>query len=407
MRALVEGSPVYIKGSGAKPDELKNVGGVYSCTCPAWRNQSAPIDKRTCKHLKAHCGDAAETARIGGVSIQPALGTAPTPATVCNTTKVPLMEVIAEVTDQRERQAEAKEAPQTVNGRVVTADAAYAQTILDRAAKDGRKLRQDEKTKLHGPPILLAHKYEDFPDLDPTGWWYSEKLDGVRAYWDGKNFVSRQGNIFHAPDWFKAALPDEILDGELWMGREMFQKTISVVKRLDWGEGAKSIKYVIFDVPGRKDEIFEARLNAAINHALAANAPHVKAHPHHAVQSRKHLADELKAVAALGGEGLMIRKPKSLYEAGRSSTLLKVKPWEDAEAVVVGYEAGKGRHKGVVGGLLVRTPEGKEFNLGTGLSDEERRNPPKVGSTVTYSFTGKTEAGIPKCAAYLCVRDYE
>lgn len=42
--------------------------------------------------------------------------------------------------------------------------------------------------------ILLAHKWE--PDHDPTGWWMSEKLDGVRAYWDGEAFVSRRGNQF-------------------------------------------------------------------------------------------------------------------------------------------------------------------------------------------------------------------
>jgi len=390
MPALIEGSPVEMKGSGAKPYVLKNVGGVYSCSCPSWRNMGGPVDRRTCKHLKKHCGDAAEAARIGSM---PAFAQAGT--------------TTARVSSAAPNMAVGPATAATVNGRVVTADADYAQTILDRAAKDGRKLRQDEKTKLHGPAILLAHKYEDFPDLDPTGWWYSEKLDGVRALWTGKEFLSRQGNIFHAPDWFKAAMPDEALDGELWMGREMFQKTISVVKRLDWGDGAKLIKYVIFDVPSLKNEAFEARIDAAVNHAVAANVSHIKAHPHHPVQSRKHLADELKAVAALGGEGLMIRKPKSFYEAGRSSTLLKVKPWDDAEAVVIGHEPGKGRHKGVVGGLLVRTPDGKEFNLGTGLSDEERRSPPQIGDTVTYSFTGKTEAGIPKCAAFLRIRPEE
>jgi DNA ligase-1 len=400
MPALVEGSPVYIKGSGAKPYELKNVGGVYSCTCPAWRNQGVPIDKRTCKHLKAHCGDASEAARVGGQSAQPALGTAPTAATVCNTTKVPLMEVIAEVTDKAA-------AVQTVNGRVVTADASYAQTILDRAAKDGRKLRQDEKTKLHGPPVLLAHKFDDFEDLDPTGWLYSEKLDGVRAWWDGKNFISRQGNVFHAPDWFKAGLPDHLLDGELWIDRGKFQATIAVVKRLDGGDMWKSVKYVVFDAPHLTDKGFEDRLEALEAVCLASGNQFLKFHPHHKVQSRKHLLDELKEVAALGGEGLMIRKPGALYEAGRSATILKVKPWDDAEAEVVGYEPGKGRHKGVVGGLIVRMPNGKEFNLGTGLTDAERRNPPKIGAKVTYRYTGMTDAGIPKCTGFICVRDYE
>lgn len=402
MPALIEGSPVYVQGSGKKPYELKNVGGVYSCSCMAWRNQGLAIDKRTCKHLKKHCGDAEEAARIGGQSAQPALGTAPTAATVCNTTKVPLMAVIAEVADKT-----AAEGVQTVNGRVVTADASYAQTILDRAAKDGRKLRQDEKTKLHGPPVLLAHKFDDFEDLDPTGWWYSEKLDGVRAWWNGENFISRQGNVFHAPAWFKEGLPDHLLDGELWIDRGKFQATMAVVRRLDGGDMWKAVKYVVFDAPHLTDKGFEERLDALEKICLVSTNQFIKFHPHHRVQSRKHILDELKAVESLGGEGLMIRKPGALYEAGRSATILKVKPFKDAEAVVIGYEPGKGRHKGVTGGLLVRMPNGKEFNVGTGLTDAERRSPPKVGATITYRYTEHTNDGIPKCASFVCVRDYE
>lgn len=365
MPALIEGQPQYVKGSGAKPYELKNVGGVYSCSCPAWRNQGIPIDKRTCKHLKAHCGEAAEAARVGAA--------APVGAPV-------------------------QAAPATANPN--------AATILARAAAQGRKLRQDEKAKLNGPPILLAHSIEDHEDLDPTGWWYSEKLDGVRAYWNGTDFVSRQGNVFHAPAWFKASLPkDCVLDGELWIGRKAFQKTISIVKRLDWGDGAKLVKYVIFDAPDHGG-IFEARINHAINCAVAANVKHVLAHPHDLVKSRDHLFEELRRVEALGGEGLMIREPKSLYEVGRSHTLLKVKPFKDAEGTVVGHEPGKGQFKGLTGGLVVRMSDGKEFNVNAGTL-ETRRNPPPVGTKITYRYTELTDGGIPKCASFVCVRDYE
>jgi DNA ligase-1 len=163
----------------------------------------------------------------------------------------------------------------------------------------------------------------------------------------------------------------------------------------------------MYDCPSRKDDIFETRLNAVVNHEIAANVPHIQAHPHHQVLSRKHLVDELHRIEALGGEGLMIRKPHSLYEAGRSNTLLKVKPFKDGEATVLGYEPGKGRHKGVMGGVLVRLPSGVEFNVGTGFSDVERRNPPKVGATITFRYTELTEDGKPKCASFVCVRDYE
>jgi DNA ligase-1 len=387
MPQLIEGKTEYVQGSGKKPYELKNVGGVYSCSCPAWRNQSVPIDKRTCKHLRSFCGSASEDARIGSSTVVNQAGT---------------------TTGHLQTQKPNVSVASSHEGKVIRADAQYAQMIVDRAAAEGRKLRPDEKAKISGPPVLLAHKFDSFKDLDPTGWWWSEKLDGVRAYWDGSRLISRQGNVFHAPEWFKAALPkDAILDGELWMGRQMFQKTISIVKRLDWGEDAKKIKYVLFDVPSRKNEIFEARLNAAINYTIAANVPHIQAHPHQRVESRKHLFELLKEYEALGAEGLMIRKPGSLYEEGRSSTLLKVKPFKDGEAVVIGHEPGKGRHKGVMGSCVVRLPSGVEFNVGTGFTDQERRNPPEIGATITFRYTELTEDGKPKCASFVCVRNYE
>jgi DNA ligase-1 len=386
MPQLVEGQPVYIQGSGAKPYELKNTGGVYSCSCPAWRNQGLPIDKRTCKHLKKHCGDAAEQARTGIQS-----------SSTAKTVKA----------KKAKKGSKAKAHNGVHDGKVITADADYAQTVLDRAAAEGRDLRQDEKAKLHGPPILLAHKFEDYDDLDPTGWWYSEKLDGVRAYWNGQDFVSRQGNVFFAPDWFKAPLPkNEILDGELWIGRQMFQKTLSVVRRHDWGEGARDVRYVIFDVPSR-EEGFEERLQAARDHAAVMKAAHVQAHPHDVVQSRKHLLDELNQAAAAGAEGLMIRKPGSMYRKGRSSELLKVKPFQDTEGVVIAHKPGKGRHKGVLGAVVLRLSTGVEFDLGTGFTDAERRSPPPIGANITFRYTELTNEGKPKCTSFICIRDYE
>jgi len=399
MPQLIEGSPVEVQGSGAKPYILKNVGGVYSCSCPAWRNQSLPIDRRTCKHLRSHCGSANEDARIGGKPamapsgapvVFPAVSAAPSPPTGAETED----EVLAAIFNRTV----------TISGRVP----ASAPNASATPAEEPRKLRPDEKAKLNGPPVLLAQSFEDFDDLDPTGWWYSEKLDGVRGYWNGKDFISRQGNVFHAPDWFKAGLPDHPLDGELWMARKSFQKTISVVKRLDAGKQWESIRYVVFDAPHMKAP-FEDRMIYLWNLMPKGSAriPWAEVHPHSKLQSRKHLMDELRAYEALGAEGLMIRKPGSLYEARRSATLLKVKPFKDAEAEVISHEPGKGRHKGRLGALVVRMPNGKTFNVGTGLSDADRDSPPKIGATITYRYTEHTDDGIPKCASFVCVRDYE
>lgn len=354
------GQTVEMKGSGAKPYLLKNVDGkVYTCSCPAWRNQSGGV-VRTCKHLRAQLGSAHEDARVAGSAPSAAPPAAP--------------------------------------------PSAAGQAAVARAAAAGRKLRPDEKAKLNGPPVLLAHPWDQ--DVDPTGWWISEKLDGVRAYWDGKQFISRQGNVYTAPGWFTAPLPDHPLDGELWMGRQMFQKTISIVKTLDSGERWRDVVYVVFDAPHLTDP-FEERMRQVDAFLRNRSGPNLRAVTQSPCLGKAHLKQELARLVALGAEGLMIRKPGSLYEAGRSHTLLKVKPFQDAEAVVVGHTDGKGRHKGVLGALVLRMPDGKEFSVGTGLTDAERRSPPKVGAVVTYSFTELTDGGIPKCAAFVAVRDYE
>jgi len=104
--------------------------------------------------------------------------------------------------------------------------------------------------------VMLAHKWED--KVDPTGWWMSEKLDGVRCYWSGSKLYSRQGNEFLAPDYWKKDLPKEPLDGELWCGRGLFQKTLSIVRRTvtnshtdaDW----KYVTFLVFDAPARSEK---------------------------------------------------------------------------------------------------------------------------------------------------------
>lgn len=459
MPDLVEGQVQYVQGSGKKPYELQLKGGVYSCSCPAWRNQSAPIDKRTCKHLKLVRGDAAEQVRTSGFHAvgvtsgrtqTAAPNQAKPPRSVVEADfaelelralaqspanpglKTAAVEILEKMKTERPEEyaklsawVDALPEPKTSPGcacergstcdvshdpatcpciRCTTAGSKHA--VLARAEKTaGRKLRPDEKTKLFGPPVLLAHPFED-ADVDPTGWWMSEKLDGVRAYWDGKDFVSRQGNVFHAPDWFKEGLPSHPLDGELWMDRRSFQQTISIVKSIDAGPRWKAVQYLVFDMPHLKIP-FEARQDALEEVCLASKSKILKIVQQTPCKDPAHLKTELDQLVKMGAEGLMIRKPGSSYEAGRSWSILKVKPWKDAEAAVVGYEAGKGRHKGRTGGLVVKTDAGIEFNIGTGLSDEDRRNPPKVGARITFRYMDVTDAGVPKGASYVCTRDYE
>ncbi|SPE56849.1 DNA ligase [Verrucomicrobia bacterium] len=230
----------------------------------------------------------------------------------------------------------------------------------------------------------------------------SEKLDGVRAYWDGKQFLSRQGNLYHAPAWFIERLPEVPLDGELWIGRKKFQRTVSIVRRQDKTDLWHEVRYLVFDAPDAANG-FEERM-AFLKDLLASRAAKfVSPHEHTRCEGLDHLRAELSRIESLGGEGLM-RQPGSQYVAGRSSTLLKVKSFHDAEALVVGHQAGAGRHHGRLGALLVRFADGTDFAIGTGFSDRERNNPPPIGATVTFRYQELSEAGVPRFPSYVGLR---
>jgi DNA ligase-1 len=245
---------------------------------------------------------------------------------------------------------------------------------------------------------LLAHKWET--DHDPTGWWMSEKLDGIRAYWDGETFTSRLGNKFYAPDWFVADLPADTLDGELWVGRKQFQRTTSIVRSGAGSDEWKAVTYVVFDAPEAKGG-FEQRLAHIEKVMTRAKAPHARFLEHQQCNGIAHLKEELARVEALGGEGLMLRQPGSKYAIGRSNTLLKVKTFHDAEARVIGHAPGTGKHKGRLGALIVQLPDGVEFNVGTGFSDAERESPPAIGAVITFRYQELSNDGVPRFPSYV------
>jgi len=245
---------------------------------------------------------------------------------------------------------------------------------------------------------MLAKTYDD---SDPTGWWASEKLDGVRAIWDGSRLVSRNGHEFHAPEWFTAGLPaDVVLDGELWEGRGLFQQTTGKVRTQyepDW----TGVEYVIFDLIA--DGPFEARLERLKALQLPS---HARVLNQVRCSGRRQLGEMLLAITDIGGEGVMLRRPGSLYEHKRSGSLLKIKEFQTEEAVVTGYEKGKGKYEGLVGALLCRFRE-KIIEIGTGLSDELRQKPPAIGREITFKYYELTENGMPRFPVFLAMRDYE
>jgi DNA ligase-1 len=334
MPDLTDGQTYEMQGSGKNPYRIKNVGGVYSCTCPAWCNQNLPSNARTCKHIRKLRGDAAEEARL--------------------------------------------------------ASAGELKPLKPVGAEDKKEL-----------PLLKGEPWDWEQDL--TGWWLSEKLDGVRAYWDGKQFLSRGYNIYDAPDWFKAGLPGHALDGELWIDRKKFQDASDIARCQNQPDRWKPMKFLIFDAPDAKGP-FEDRMKF-----LADTLPKWKSQfttlvEHVVCKGNDHLEEELDRILGLGGEGLMVRKPGSHYERSRSSTILKVKKFLDMEVIVDDYEAGEGRHKGRVGALWVKLSNGKTCKVGTGLKDKDRDNPPAKGSIITVKYQELTDDGVLRFPVYVGVR---
>lgn len=251
------------------------------------------------------------------------------------------------------------------------------------------------------PQLQLANVYE--PGIDVSQYWVSEKLDGVRGFWNGKQLLTRGGHLITAPEWFTEVLPDVPLDGELWIGRGQFEEVSAIVRRKqpnssDW----LNVRYMLFDLPGHAGTFTERveAMGAAVRHIGKA---WVRVIPQTRLSTESALLNELDHVVLAGGEGVMLHHQSALYQSGRTNALLKLKPWQDAEARVVGHLPGKGRYKGKLGSLLVETADGIQFRLGTGFSDAQRADPPAIGEWVTYKFTGLTRYGKPRFASFLRV----
>jgi DNA ligase-1 len=351
MPDLQNGESVQVQGNSGIYT-LRNEGGIYSCTCPAWLHQHAPTNVRTCKHLKAYRGEAVELSRVG----------------------------IDNSPSRKETKSKSKRTSKTV---------AAALPITGKWIP------------------MLAQIWNK--KTDPTNWLMSEKLDGVRAYWDGRGGLWTRGNAnrsnkpFVVPKAFLANFPPFPIDGELWLGRGLFQKTVSIVRRMDGNDKWMQLKYMVFDVVDETSG-YEERMNRLSEWLQEHPTPFIEQVQQRICQGMEDLHEYLDAIIAKGGEGIMLRKPNGLYEHRRSPNLLKVKPMDDDEARVIGYQPGEGKYVGMLGALECEMPDGKQFNLGTGFSDAERDNPPPIGCLVTYKHQGFTDDGKPRCPVFLRIR---
>ena len=245
------------------------------------------------------------------------------------------------------------------------------------------------------PDLLLLNNYSD--DINVTSWYMSEKLDGVRAYWDGKNLISRNGKIFQAPNFFTKDFQKTKLDGELWSKRSDFSHISSIVNTKHSDEGWKDLTYNIFEVPDATGSLTERLLKVKESEFIRV-APQIK------VKNKKHLDVFLKSVEIKGGEGVVVRDGSLNYYSGRNNNALKVKSYIDKECEVIGHNKGSGKYSNMLGSLVCKMDNSKRVKIGTGFNDEQRKYPPEIGAIITFKYYGLTSKGNPRFPVFLRTR---
>lgn len=252
------------------------------------------------------------------------------------------------------------------------------------------------------PQIQHATTYT--PTMNVSNYYVSEKLDGIRGYWNGKNLVTRRGTHIHTPEFFTKGWPSQAMEGELWSTRGSFEKISSIVRKKrpnqqEW----QTLRFMIFDLPHQEGG-FEIRVKAMKRLVKQTKSPFLESIKQHSFSSQQALIAHLNHVVNEGGEGLMLHHKASIYQKGRNKQLMKLKPHFDDEAIVIAHLEGQGKYKNMLGALRVKTPDGISFNIGTGFSDRERTDPPPIGSIITFKYHGKTAKGVPRFASYLRIR---
>lgn len=388
-------------------------GDFYSCTCPSWRNLTSSEKSRTCAHLKTLLGEEYEQIRIRlAKNRQSNLSTIKRTGSDSSTQTL-----------KRTASDAFHKTPTPSSSLSATPDSDPDVFPYSTSTKSPKKIvryfgRFNERDNggprgLNGAaPLLLAHKWPE--TKNPEGYWLSEKLDGVRAWWNGEKMYARSGRAWNPPQWFKDKLPKDLhLDGELWMKRDAFDSTSGICRRVD-SDHWNLINLMTFDVTnvplpyeqrlqllrtrlrdGEKtpDQVEEA--TKKMKGGMICVLPAVKC------TGKAHFEELMKQVLQKGGEGLMLRQPGSMYESGRSKSLYKHKLWYDAEALVIGHEWGQGEHKGRMGACTVKMQSGHVISIGSGFSHAQRNAwQPDVGMIIRYRFQELSHDGFPRFPIY-------
>ena len=256
-------------------------------------------------------------------------------------------------------------------------------------------------------------RLSEYKDQNVSGWLASEKLDGVRAYWDGVNLLSRQGKKLNAPLSFTKNFPKFALDGELYAKELKFEEIqASVMDKLPDEKAWSRLKFHVFDVPEASGGLL-ARLEILAK--FLKNEPNQNLIIIKQIKMRDnaHFLKFAKDIISNGGEGAVVREPNAPYERKRSKNALKFKKFKDAECEVIAVNKGSGKYANFTGSITCKALGGKEdepkegtiFKIGSGLSDKNRQNPPKIGSIITYKFQNLTANGKPRFPIFLRIRE--
>lgn len=248
--------------------------------------------------------------------------------------------------------------------------------------------------------IMLLNEYKD---ENLSGWYISEKLDGVRGIWDGKELKSRSGYKFNYPSSFTTCFPSYALDGELYTKRNDFENITSITSKMNENAAWSEIKFYIFDIPDLNAS-FDKKYEKMID--FAKNCKNIKVIEQKVAKNNQEVFAYLDEVVKNGGEGLVAREPNLIYENTRSSKILKIKKFKDDECKVIKINKGSGKYSDVMGSLDCKDiKRGVIFKIGSGFDDKMRKNPPKIGQIITYKYQNLTKNNKPRFPVFLRFRD--
>ena len=276
---------------------------------------------------------------------------------------------------------------------------------------------------------MLAHKYN--PDKADYPAYIQPKLDGVRCVFTKDGAYSRTGKEFKNVDHIKKDLkvvfnryPNIILDGELYNHglKDDFEKIISLVRKTKptqehRDEAEQLVQYHMYDIASYPHATYEWRMhfiNTLTDSAVVRTSKCLRIIKTEVALDYDNALHKHEKYLKQGYEGSIYRSMTGQYKNTRSWDLMKFKDFEDSEATIVGYEAGKGKRQGTIGKFIMQDDEGVEFGCPPGKGYDYKdlagmldNIHDYIGQRATFTYFQRTQAGSYRHPLYKCIRNYE